>query len=132
MIHEILLTDRLRILPISSGDNIFMFELLNSVGWLTFIGDRNVSSPDEAVTYIQKIIGNPAIDYWVVRLDVNETPIGIISFIKREYLDHHDLGFAFLPEFMGQGYAEEAAMKVLSIKLKEGHPVVLATTVTKK
>lgn len=106
-----------------------MFELLNSEGWLTFIGDRNVSSPEEALFYIRKILDNRAIDYWVVRLKVNETPIGIISFIKREYLDHHDLGFAFLPEFMGKGYAEEAAGKVLLDKLNDGHPVVFATTV---
>lgn len=106
-----------------------MFELLNSEGWITFIGDRNVSSPGEAVLYIRKILDSHAIDYWVVRLKETGTPVGIISFIKREYLDHHDLGFAFLPEFMGKGYAKEAAGKVLFDKLNGDHPVVFATTV---
>lgn len=34
--------------------------------------------------------------------------------MKRHYLDHFDIGFAFLPEFEGKGYAFEAADVVLA------------------
>ncbi len=67
--------------------------------------------------------------YWVARLKENNTPIGIISFLKRSYLDHFDLGFALLPDFSNKGYAYEAANAVLQLvsKLPEYH-IVLATT----
>jgi RimJ/RimL family protein N-acetyltransferase len=42
-----------------------------------------------------------------------ETPVGICGFIKRDYLDCPDFGFAFLPQFMGQGYAYEISVALL-------------------
>jgi RimJ/RimL family protein N-acetyltransferase len=67
--------------------------------------------------------------YWVVCLKDNLAPIGIITFMKRTYLDHFDIGFAFLPQYNGKGYAYEAAKEVLSIvsEMPE-HSIVLATT----
>ena len=77
-----------------------------------------------------KIIAAPNIYYWVVRLKDENVPVGIISFIKRDYLENFDIGFAFLPEFNGQGYAYEAANEVLSVVRKNPeHPIVLATTI---
>ncbi len=34
--------------------------------------------------------------------------------LKRETLDHPDLGFAFLPEYIGKGYGFEAATATLA------------------
>jgi len=34
--------------------------------------------------------------------------------IKRDTLDDVDLGFAFLPQYRGQGYAQEAATAILA------------------
>jgi ribosomal-protein-alanine N-acetyltransferase len=107
-------TERLLIEPLALTDNDFIFELLNTEGWLKFIGNRHITSPAEASTYIQKIIYNPNATYWVAKLKVHQTPIGIITFIKRDYLEHHDIGFAFLPGFANKGYAHEAASAVLN------------------
>ena len=79
---------------------------------------------------LKKIKNTPDLFYWVVRLKEDQTPIGIISFLKRSYLDHFDLGFAFLPQFNGHGYAYEAAQEVLShLRTNEDHSIILATTV---
>ena len=60
----------------------------------------------------------------------NHTPLSIISFLKRSYLEHFDIGFALLPEFNGCGYAYEAAVKVLSIaNQKAEYSPILATTI---
>ena len=91
----ILTTDRLLIEPLSINDNSFIFELVNTEGWLKFIGDRNVHSKQEAIANIQRIKNTPNLIYWVVRLKDNHVPIGIISFLKRSYLEHFDIGFAF-------------------------------------
>jgi RimJ/RimL family protein N-acetyltransferase len=122
-------TERLLLNELESTDTAFIVELLNTPGWIQFIGNRNINTLEDADAYIQKVKGNPGILYWVVRLKETMTAVGIISFIKRNYLDFHDIGFAYLPQYNGKGYAYEAAAAVLADKLHGGkHPVILATT----
>lgn len=122
-------TDRLSIGPLLSTDTMFISELVNSKGWLQFIGDRKVHSPEDAAAYIEKINDNPHVTYWVARLKDTGTAAGVVTLIKREYLEHHDIGFAFLPVFAGKGYAYEAAKAVLYKVINTGtHSYILATT----
>jgi ribosomal-protein-alanine N-acetyltransferase len=121
------LTDRLWLTSLAESDDEFMCELLNTKGWLQFIGDRKVHSKEEAVQYIKKVRATKTIRYWVARLRELQTPLGIISFVKRDYLEHFDIGFAFLPQHGGKGYAFEAAREVLN-KLMQDNATVLATT----
>jgi len=95
--------------------------LLNTPGWLEFIGDRNVRDEAGAYAYINKINENPAVNYWTVCLPGKPAPIGVISLIQRDYLDFPDLGFAFLPEFGRNGYAFEAASVLLDHLRAESH-----------
>ncbi len=123
-------TERLSLDTLTVNDYDFVRELVNSKGWLRFIGNRHVNSKDEAIAYINKINRTPHLTYWVVRVKASNIPIGIISFLKRAYLEHFDIGFAFLPQFHGNGYAYEAAKEVLSIvRQYPGHTHILATTV---
>ena len=123
-----ILTTRLSLEIITEADHVFILELLNTNGWLQFIGDRNVRSKEDAVKYVKKVLAAQTIKYWVVRLRNTKTAIGLVSFLKRDYLEHFDLGFAFLPQYEGKGYAFEAAAEVLK-RAKQTHPVILATTV---
>lgn len=99
--------------PLSEKDASFIFELLNTDGWIKYIGNRNINSRTDAITYIQKINENPDITYWTVTLKETRAPIGLITLIKRDYLNFNDIGFAFLPAFSQKGYAYEAAKAVL-------------------
>ena len=108
-----ILTERLSLTALNSTDAKFILELVNTEGWLTYIGDRKIHSLEDAQSYIQKIMVNPDISYWVVRLREDDTPTGIISLINRDYLEHPDIGFAFLPSFTNNGYAYEATRIVL-------------------
>ena len=92
-------TERLLLENLAANDHKFILELLNTEGWLKFIGDRNVHSEADAIAYVQRIMGNPNLNYWVVRLESDKTALGIITFIKRDYLEHPDIGFAFLPKY---------------------------------
>lgn len=122
-------TERLIIQKLKPSDTAFIFELLNSPGWLTFIGDRDIKTQSDAGKYIQRILGGKDIFYWVVTLQAQETTVGVITFIKRSYLDHHDIGFAFLPVFTRLGYAFEATHAVLSDLMQSSeHSTILATT----
>jgi ribosomal-protein-alanine N-acetyltransferase len=123
-------TKRLNLNLLTLDDRDFIIKLVNSKGWLEFIGDRNVHSTEDAIAYISKIVNTQNVFYWVVRLKDKNTPIGIISFLKRAYLKNFDIGFAFLPEYNGNGYAYEAAKEILSMVSKvPGYYPVLATTV---
>lgn len=123
-------TQRLILNLITDEDDDFMRTLVNTEGWLKFIGDRNVHSKEDAIAYIQRIKNTPNLFYWVVRLKDTPTPLGIISFLKRSYLEHFDIGFAFLPEYKGCGYAYEGAEKVLAIASQKGeYSPILATTI---
>lgn len=123
-------TSRLQLDLLTAEDHVFMISLVNSKSWLEFIGDRNVHSKEEALAYIDKILTTPNLYYWVVRIQEGNTAAGIISFVKRRYLEHYDIGFAFLPEFCGLGYACEAASRILQVARENPeHQTVLATTI---
>jgi [ribosomal protein S5]-alanine N-acetyltransferase len=124
-----LTTHRLKLSPLKLSDKAFIFNLLNTENWIRFIGNRNIKSNEDAIKYIQKIRDNADARYKVVRLKDVLTPIGVITFIKRHYLDHWDIGFAFLPEFAKKGYAFEATKAVLDdIKQDNAYEFILATT----
>lgn len=121
-------TDRLILHPLALEETEFIYRLLNTQGWIKFIGDRNIQNIAASINYINKITSNPDIQYWTVKLKADLSPIGIITFIKRSYLDHHDIGFAFLPEYEKRGYAFESASMVLKTLMVD-YPTLLATTV---
>jgi ribosomal-protein-alanine N-acetyltransferase len=107
-------TERLLIRPIEISDAEFMLQLLNTEGWLKFIGDRNVHSIEEAAAYIQKFITNPNFHYHTIYLKSSNIPIGVLSFLKRDEYEFPDLGFALLPNFERSGFAYEAASAYLN------------------
>jgi RimJ/RimL family protein N-acetyltransferase len=123
-------TQRLSLHFVTEDDHAFMMELVNTKGWLQFIGDRNVHSKEDAISYIKKVKATENLTYWVVKLKDEQILVGVISFIKRKYLDNFDIGFAFLPEHNGKGYAYEAASEVLAMASKmPEHATVVATTI---
>ena len=118
---NIIETERLIICHLSEGDSEFILELLNSPGWLKFIGNKNVKTKTDAKNYI---INGPLKSYavngfglYLVKLKIINTPVGICGLIKRESLEDIDIGFALHPEYEGYGYACEAAAAVLKLSL---------------
>jgi RimJ/RimL family protein N-acetyltransferase len=106
-------TDRLYIRPLMIEDVDFVIELLNSEGWIEFIGDRNVKDIKAANDYIQRILLNNKYFYNVFEIKESNTPIGIVTFLYRENQNYPDIGFAMLPQYEKKGYAFEATKKYL-------------------
>lgn len=124
-----LYTERLLFNLMIQEDHVFVKELLNTEGWIRFIGDRKIHNEDDARNYIDKIINSPDIFYWVVRIIESNEPIGVITLIKRIYLDHCDLGFAFLPASQGKGFARESAQLIIDKTSSDPkYKTLLATT----
>jgi ribosomal-protein-alanine N-acetyltransferase len=108
-------TERLIIKALDLSNADFIFQLLNSEGWLRFIGDRNIRSLEDAKNYLLegpiKSYKNHGFGLFLVQLE--GVPIGIAGLLKRDYLDWPDLGFAFLPEYEGKGYAFESSQAII-------------------
>ncbi len=111
-------TERLILRRLTTDDATFIFELVNEPSFIQNIGDRNVRTQEDAVGYIQK---GPMASYaqhgfglYLVELKDSLIPIGISGVLKRETLEHPDIGFAFLPRFWGRGYAFESAAAVMT------------------
>lgn len=111
-------SNRLLIRPTNIEDRSFVYKLLNTPGWIEHIGDRSVHSPYDAQLYIENRMlpqfeklgyGNNT-----VILKSTNKKIGSCGLYNREGLVGVDIGFAFLPEYQGKGYAFEASEKVLN------------------
>jgi RimJ/RimL family protein N-acetyltransferase len=124
-------TARLIIRQLTIEDAPFILQLLNTPTWITFIGNRNINGLGDARNYL---VNGPLSSYsqhgfglYLVYLKEENIPIGMTGLIKRATLDDVDLGFAFLPEYTGKGYAAEAAEAVLDYaKQTLGLPRIVA------
>lgn len=110
-------TPRIIIEPITLNDAAFFVYLVNSPGWLQFIGDRNIKDEAAARRFLEngflRSYTENQFGYYIVRIKENQDPIGICGFLKKPSLENPDFGFAFLPNFGGRGYAYEACQAVL-------------------
>ncbi len=115
-------SQRLLIRPLSERDGAFILELLNTGGWIKYIGDRNVKNMEDAQHYILKIMGNSKYFYHVLELKESAEPIGVLTFLYRDTQEFPDIGFALLPQFEKKGYVFEAASRYLEEIRKTNPP----------
>lgn len=110
-------SERLSLRKPARRDASFILRLLNDPDWLTYIGDRGVRSEAEALDYIiDRLLPSftrHGFGLWVVEPREGGAPLGLCGLLKRDMLADVDLGYAFLAEARGQGFAEEAARSVL-------------------
>ena len=113
-----LTTERLQLRKLTESDEDaqFTLALVNDPDFHRFIGDRGVRTVDEARRYLLSgpiaMYGTHGIGMFCVERK-DGTPIGQAGLMRRDGLDAVDIGFAFLAEYRGQGYAKEAAMAVM-------------------
>jgi len=116
--NKILTTERLVLREYNLDDTQFIIQLLNSEGWLAFIGDKNVHTEADAKAYLlngpMKSYAENGYGLSLVATKDDLTPIGMCGLIKRDNLDFPDIGFAFLPEYVGKGYAFEIASATIT------------------
>ena len=114
-------THRLIIEKVTLSDGPFVLELMNTPTWIQYIGDRSIRNLEDANTYIQnnylKTYEQYGYGLYKMVLKTSLTPIGMCGFVKRDYLDAPDIGFAVLPAYEGKGYTSEAALKIMDYGL---------------
>lgn len=110
-------TARLRLRRFVDADAEFYQALVSDPGYVRFIADRGVDSIDAALAELGERIyrsyeKNGFGMYLVERLSDNK-PVGGAGLIRRDFLEHVDLGYAFLPQGRSQGLVTEAGLAVL-------------------
>lgn len=114
----VLYTDRLILRKFLLGDAKFILQLVNEPDFLRYVGDKGIRTMEDARNYIRN---GPLESYhlngfglYLVELKETGCPIGLCGILKRDILPSVDIGYAFLSEYQGNGYAIEAAREVLS------------------
>jgi [ribosomal protein S5]-alanine N-acetyltransferase len=112
----VLETDRLVLRRLSKADAPFILRLLNDESFVRNIGDRGVRTVADAERYIANVpmASYDRFGYGLYLVESKETgeAMGLCGLVKRDALPHADIGFAFLPAYWRQGFAEEAARAV--------------------
>lgn len=125
-----LATTRLSLTRLTLADATFIYALTTDPEWLAQIGDRGVSDMSSAAEYIEKAHLAMYTQYGVGLLKVieieSEQPIGVCGLMQRNTYDLPDLGYAFLPEYRGKGYATEACQSVLQWCVEQQYKHVFA------
>jgi ribosomal-protein-alanine N-acetyltransferase len=114
----VLETDRLILREYTKADAPFLLRLVNDPAWLQYIGDRKVYTLEDAERYLLdgsiKSYTDHGFGFWKVELKITGEPMGSAGLAKRDYLSEIDLGFAFLPEYHGHGFAKEASLAIIN------------------
>ena len=116
-------TNRLFLRQPTVDDAGFMLRLVNDPSWLQYIGDRHVHTLDDAKQYLLngsiKSFAVHGFGFYIVETKKDGMSIGMCGLVKRDFLDDVDIGFAFFPEYTGEGYAFESAAVILEHAFKD-------------
>jgi [ribosomal protein S5]-alanine N-acetyltransferase len=112
-------TLRLTLSGFSSEDAPFILRLLNDTTFIENIRDSQIRTLDQALGYLENLP--------LLKVSLKSgIPIGMCGLLKREFLPHSDLGFAYLSDYHRQGFAPEAGRAVLKWGFEElEHPEIL-------
>jgi RimJ/RimL family protein N-acetyltransferase len=110
-------TPRLTLRRLEFGDAPFLVRLLNEPSFIENIGDRGVRSIEDAHRYLREgpmaMYENYGFGLWHVARKSDGAGAGMCGLLKRGNLADVDVGYAFLPEYRGQGFALEAVEATL-------------------
>ena len=110
-------TERLLLRPFTDADAEPLFELDSNAEVHRYLGNQPVKDINEikrVITYIQQQYHDFGIGRWVVEDQKSGAFMGWaglkwISEIINGHVYYYDLGYRFMPEYWGQGYATETA-----------------------
>ena len=113
-----LVTRRLHLRWMTAADAGLLLAIWNDPAFMLHVGDRGVRTLEEAVEAFHEGPGQLYRDYgygpYRVALKETDEAIEICGIFRREGLPDPDIGFAFLPAFVGKGFGGEAARAVVS------------------
>ena len=114
----IITTERLILKQASENDALFYFQLFNDEDFINNIHNKNLKSEAETLIFLRDtMIPNfckNGLGFFTVFEKNSMVAVGTASILKREKLEHLDVGYAFLPNGRGKGYAVEATKRIMN------------------
>jgi len=111
-------TASLSLREVNMEDDSFIFELLNEPLYLQYIGDKGVRNLADAQKYItigpQASYARYGFGLWRMAMKYSDMPVGMCGLLKRDGMEHPELGYAVLARYHGRGYAREACVATLA------------------
>ena len=111
-------TERLQLREFTLADAPYMLRQLNEPSFIENIADRGVRTLQQAEAYLQNgamaSYQDSGFGFWAVIEKSSQQIIGMCGLVKRNNLPHPDLGYSFLPEYFGHGYAFEAVQATVN------------------
>lgn len=117
------ISKRLLIRPTFEQDAKLIFQLMNTPKFIKYIGDRKISSINDAKNYIKvKMLAQLYLmgysSYTLINKS-NGDKIGICGLYNRDGIDGIDIGFGILPHFERLGYAYESSSRLIKGAFEE-------------
>ena len=113
-----LATERLRLRRLTEDDAGLMLAIWNDPSFIRHVFDRGIRSEEAALEAMRdgvlKHYAEHGFGPYRLSLKADDAVVGICGLLKRENLEHPDIGYALLPDWRGQGYALEAARAVVA------------------
>jgi ribosomal-protein-alanine N-acetyltransferase len=113
----ILETERLTLSQVLTTDAAFILKLLNDPAFIQNIRDEGITSIDEVKVHIgikyTSSYQKHGFGLYLVNLKSSGEHLGVCGIVKRDSLVYPDIGYAFLAEHAGKGYASESAIAVM-------------------
>ncbi|KQN25874.1 hypothetical protein ASE86_06685 [Sphingomonas sp. Leaf33] len=123
-------TARLTLREIVASDAAFIHALLTDPDFVAMIGSRGVETLADAERAVQEKYragyAQHGFGMWLVERTADGEKLGMAGLVRRDGLDHVDVGYAFLPAARGAGYATEAVRAVLDWAAARGIAPVVA------
>lgn len=111
-------SSRLRVRRFCLDDAEFILRLVNEPAFRDNIGDKGVRNLADARVYLRdgplQSYEDRGFGLSCVELREDAVPIGLCGLLKRDGIDDVEIGYAFLCEYWGQGYAIESARAVVA------------------
>jgi ribosomal-protein-alanine N-acetyltransferase len=111
-----LVSERLRLRTPRMGDAAFIARLMNTSGYLENIGERGVLTARDAERYLATApiySRDKGLGFNLVELAETGEAIGICGLVHRDTYRYPDVGYAFLDDCAGKGFATEATARVV-------------------
>lgn len=123
-------TPKLMLREVVATDAAFVHALLTDPDFLRHIGHRGVDTLADAERTIETKYRASYVEHgfgmWVIEGKAEGVPLGLAGLVRREGLDHVDIGYAMLPAGRGKGYASEATRAVMGWAAAKGIAPVVA------
>lgn len=115
---QIIETERLIIRTYDISDAESILRLLNEPAFIQYIGDKDVKTLADATDYIEsgpmKMQQEFGFSLYCCIRKTDGKVVGMSGLVKREGIEHPEIGFAFYEEYCRLGYGYESSIAIIN------------------